>query len=364
MYVSDGGSEAYESIYPRKLVHRGGAVRVPGIVLSTILLLFGVSVQYAQEPSNSRSRIASEEDFRRAFKELSNWGRWGDNDQLGAANFITPEKRKQAIALAKEGVTVSLEHDVPQEKEVDTPSYLERTLLTVTPSGTADRYAYTGTYHSTIHSHMDAVDCHIMVDGKGYNGVSMEEIKSAGGCPRGDITALKDGVVTRGILFDATKLPGKATPQGWLEPGTAIHREDLEALEKLEHVRVSSGDVILLYTGRWKRRAALGPWPPATGYAGYHADVAYFLKERSVSFTGTDGPNDVIPSGFDLPQSLSYPYHRLALAALGVDLFDNLDYERAVEQARRLNRYEFLFVAAPLRIDKGTGSPLNPLAIF
>jgi kynurenine formamidase len=301
-------------------------VRVPGIVLGTILLLFGVSVQYAQEPSNSRSRITSEEDFRRAFKELSNWGRWGDNDQLGAANFITPEKRKQAIALAKEGVTVSLEHDVPQEKEVDTPSYLERTLLNVTPSGTADRYAYTGTYHSTIHSHMDAVDCH--------------------------------------IIFDATKLPGKATPQGWLEPGTAIHREDLEALEKLEHVRVSPGDVILLYTGRWKRRAALGPWPPATGYAGYHADVAYFLKERSVSFTGTDGPNDVIPSGFDLPQSLSYPYHRLALAALGVDLFDNLDYERAVEQARRLNRYEFLFVAAPLRIDKGTGSPLNPLAIF
>jgi len=211
---------------------------------------------------------------------------------------------------------------------------------------------------------MDAVDCHIMVDGKGYNGVSMEEIQAAGGCPKGAITTLKDGIVTRGILFDATKLPGKATPQGWLDPGTAIHREDLEALEKLEHVKVSVGDVILLYTGRWKRRAALGPWPPATGYAGYHADVAYFLKERSVSFTGTDGPNDVIPSGFDLPQSLSFPYHRLALAALGVDLFDNLDYEAAAEHARRLNRYEFLFVAAPLRIEKGTGSPLNPLAIF
>jgi kynurenine formamidase len=203
-----------------------------------------------------------------------------------------------------------------------------------------------------------------MVDGKGYNGVSMEEISATGGCPRGNITALKDGVVTRGILFDATRLPAKATAQGWLEPGTAIHPEDLEALEKLEHVKVSAGDVILLYTGRWKRRAALGPWPATTGFAGYHADVAYFLKERSVSFTGTDGPNDVLPSGFDLPNTLSFPYHRLALAAMGVDLFDNLDYERVVEEARRLNRYEFLFTAAPLRVDKGTGSPLNPLAIF
>jgi kynurenine formamidase len=341
----------------------GGTVKVLVIGFCSLVLLVVCSVQYAQTPSHSRSRIASEEDFRRAFKELSNWGRWGKDDQLGAANFITSEKRKQALALAKEGLAISLEHNVPQQKEVDTPSYLERTLVSVTPSGSADRYAYTGSYHSTIHSHMDAVDCHIMVDGKGYNGVSMEEIKAAGGCPRGDITALKDGILTRGILFDATKLPGKAN-QGWLEPGTAIHGEDLEALEKSEHVKVSAGDVILLYTGRWKRRAALGPWPPASGYAGYHADVAYFLKERSVSFTGTDGPNDVIPSGFPLPDTLSFPYHRLALAALGVDLFDNLDYERAIEEARRLNRYEFLFVASPLRVENGTGSPLNPLAIF
>ena len=97
----------------------------------------------------------------------------------------------------------------------------------------------------------------MMVDGKGYNGVAMEDIMATGGCPKGSINALKDGVVTRAILFDATLLPGKATAQGWLEPGTAIHREDLEALEKLEHVTVSAGDVILLYTGRWKRRAAL-----------------------------------------------------------------------------------------------------------
>src|SRR6516164_4524814 len=289
-----------------------------------------VSILQAQSQSSARPTMANEADFRRAMKELSNWGRWGNDDELGAANLITPAKRKQALALATEGVPVSLAHDVVQETAADAPNILERTLGPVNPTGTADRNQYTGTYHGIVHSHLDSLDCHMMVDGKGYNGVAMEDITAAGGCPKGSINALKDGIVTRAILFDATLLPGKATAQGWIEPGTAIHREDLEALEKLEHVTVSAGDIILLYTGRWKRRAALGAWPRETGFAGYHADVAYFLKERGVSFIGGDGPNDVSPTG--LPASVPGPLHRLALVAMGINIFDNLDFERAVEQ--------------------------------
>src|SRR5262249_33266048 len=131
----------------------------------------------------SGSTIATEADFQRAMKDVSNWGRWGEKDELGAANLITPAKRKQALALAKEGVSVSLAHDVPQEKAADTPTILERSLVTVSPAVTLDRYQYDGTYHGVSHSHLDAVDCHIMLDGRGYNGVSMEEIKAAGGCP-------------------------------------------------------------------------------------------------------------------------------------------------------------------------------------
>ena len=329
---------------------------------SLVPMVLAGGTQSSGSQNSGRPTIVTEGDFRRAMKELSNWGRWGDSDELGAANLITPAKRKQALALAKEGLTISLAHDIVQEKAVDAPNILERVVVTVSPTVAIDRYQYTGTYHGVIHSHLDAVDCHIMSDGKGYNGVSMEDIKAAGGCPKGNINALKDGVVTRGILFDATRLPGKATPQGWLEPGTAIHREDLEALEKLERVKVSPGDVILLYTGRWKRRAVRGPWPNSEGFAGYHADVAYFLKERGVSFIGSDGPNDVSPSG--LPPAVGLGLHQLALVSMGVSIFDNLDFERVVEQARRLNRYEFLFMAAPLRIEKGMGSPLNPLAIF
>lgn len=310
----------------------------------------------------ARGTIATEADFHRALKELSNWGRWGKDDELGASNLITPAKRKRAAALVKEGLTVSLAHDIVQEKAVDAGSILERVVLNVSPTGASDRYQYSGTYHGAIHSHLDALDCHVMVDGKGYNGVPMEDIKAAGGCPKGSILAQKDGIITRGVLFDATLLPGKATAQGWLEPGTAIHQEDLEALEKIERVKVTPGDVILLYTGRWKRRAALGAWPTSQGFAGYHADVAYFMKERGVSFIGHDSWNDVSPTG--LPAAIGLPLHRLALVALGVSIFDNLDLERAAETAKRVNRYEFLFTAAPLRIEKGMGSPVNPIATF
>src|SRR5947199_2749949 len=188
-------------------------MRTPFIGL-IVLGAAAASIAHAQTQNSARPTIANEADYHRAMKELSNWGRWGSDDELGAANLITQAKRKQASALVTEGLPISLAHDVVQEHAADAPNILERTLGPVNPSGTADRYQYTGTYHGIVHSHLDSLDCHMMVDGKGYNGVAMEEIKAAGGCPKGSINALKDGAVTRAILLDATLLPGKATSQG------------------------------------------------------------------------------------------------------------------------------------------------------
>src|SRR6202008_2448263 len=123
------------------------------LVIGLIASGVAVSVTHAQAQSSARPTIPNEADFRRAMNELSNWGRWGNDDELGAANLITPAKRKQALASAKEGLTISLAHDVVQEKAGDAPNILERTLGNVTPSGTADRYQYTGTYHGVSHSH-------------------------------------------------------------------------------------------------------------------------------------------------------------------------------------------------------------------
>jgi kynurenine formamidase len=336
-------------------------VRMLATAAIAIVIALMVWALHGRTAAAGRKTMTTEEEFHQAMKDLSNWGRWGPDDVLGAANFITNAKRKQAATLVKEGISVSMEHPIFQEDVIDGSGHLERTVVSLRPTGTSDKYAFTGSYHGSIVSHLDAINCHMLEDGKGYNGRPWEDVQAANGCPKGDISALKDGVETRGVLFDATLLPGKA-PRGWLEPGTAVHREDLEALEKIEHVKVSDGDVILLYTGRWKRRAAVGPWKTSEGVAGWHADVAFFLKERNVSFIGSDEWNDVSPTTF--PQAVGLPVHKLALVALGVDIFDNLDFERAIETARRLNRYDFMFSAAPLLIEKGTGSPLNPLAIF
>jgi len=326
--------------------------------LLLILMAFTVAGPVVAQPDHS---IASAEDFERAMEELSNWGRWGDDDELGASNLITPAKRIAATRLVQEGITVSMSHDVNQEQAVDASTILTREVLRVSPTGASDRYQYDGSYHGTIHSHLDSVDCHIMHNGYGYNGVGYEEVEAAGACPRGSIHAQRNGIITRGILFDATLLPGKATADGWLEPGTAIHYEDLEELERIQGVTVQPGDVILLYTGRWKRRDALGPWPTSDGVAGFHADVAYFLKERGVSFIGHDMWNDVSPSGVP---NIRLPLHILALVSLGVGIFDNLDFEEVARVAKELGRYEFLFMASPLRIPGGMGSPLNPIATF
>ena len=327
-----------------------------------LVILLGLALTSIVGSTQTRPTIRTEADFLRAMEELSNWGRWGTDDELGAANLISPTKRKAAAALVREGISISLSHDVIQEDAVDGGTYLNRQIMRISNSGASDRYQYTGTYHGSIHSHLDSVACHVMFEGKGYNGVTQESIEEAGGCPQGSIHALRDGIFTRGILFDATLLPGRASPEGWMPPGTEITWADLEQLEEIEGVKVSEGDVILLYTGRWKRRAALGAWPTSDGVSGYQAEVAYFLKERGVSFIGHDMYNDVSPHGF--PPEVGLPLHRLALVSLGVSIFDNLDFERLAQEARRLNRYEFLFTAAPLRIEQGMGSPLNPIATF
>jgi kynurenine formamidase len=330
--------------------------------LLTVVVAIAATASAGQgAPNRGRQTIATEADFRQALKDLSNWGRWGKDDELGAANFITPAKRRAAAGLVKEGVAVSLSHDVNQQTAPDGPVFLERAVVTLTTSRGMDRYQFTGTYHGAIESHLDALGCHVMFEGTGWNGLPAASITKEQGCPRAHINVLKDGVQTRGVLFDATRLPGKA-PRGWLEPGTAIHREDLEQLERIQNVRVSEGDVILLYTGRWKRRAALGAWPTKEGFGGYHPDVAYFLKERGVSFLGADMWQDVAPNDFKIAEN--FPLHVLSIVSLGVSIFDNLDLEAAAETSRRLKRWSFLFTAAPLRIANGMGSPINALATY
>jgi kynurenine formamidase len=290
-------------------------------------------------------------EFDQMFNQVKNWGRWGKDDQLGAANLITEAKRKQAISLAKSGIVVGLAHPPIKEVAPDNPNPFNHTMNRGLSTDT-----YSVSYHGYAHSHIDAL-CHILYKDQTYNGHARTEVLSEKGCTQLSVDNLRNGVVTRGVLIDIPRL--RNLP--YLEPGTPVFVEDIEAWEKKANVKISAGDAIFLRTGRWARRAALGPWAVGQNEAGYHASVAPWLKERGVSFLGSDDAQDVIPS---LVEGINLPVHTLAITALGIDIIDNQDLEAVAETAARLNRWEFLLTIGPVPVTGGTGFPANPLAIF
>ena len=316
------------------------------------------------EPARSyspESRDLSQADIERLMEELSNWGRWGDDDQLGTANLITPEKRLEALALATEGISVSLAHPLITEEAVDVPFPFERAILGLPDpdeepafrGGVSDRYEIS--YHGYSHSHIDSL-CHILYKGKMYNGFSRDTVTEEG-CTRSSIVNLQGGIVTRGIVFDIPRLKGVP----WLEPGTPIYTEDLEAFEEMAGLSVRAGDAIFIRTGRWARRAELGPWAVSQNAAGLHASTMPWIRSRDISFIGSDAALDVVPSQVE---GVDLPVHILTIVAMGIDIFDNQDLEAVAETAAELDRWEFLLVAGPLAVETGTGSPINALAIF
>jgi len=292
--------------------------------------------------------------------QLSNWNRWGKDDQLGAINLITPKKRKQAVNLVKEGASFSMAHNAELEGAVDNPQPIISKMTRVgvgAPTtgigGTGDTFFIA--YHGYVHTHMDSL-CHFLYDGKMYNGYS-QDVVTEKGAANNSIINFKDGIITRGVLMDMARHKGV----DYLEPGTPIYPEDLDAWEKKARVKVGSGDLILVRTGRWARRAAKGPWPVSEGLAGLHMSCAKWLHERDVAILGGDGAQDVLPSGV---AGISQPIHALVLVAMGMPIFDNCDLELIGKEAERRHRWEFLVTASPAAVPGATGSVLNPIATF
>jgi kynurenine formamidase len=282
--------------------------------------------------------------------ELSNWGRWGRGDQLGALNLITPAKRVEAAKLVKTGVSVSLAHNYSVNPDLGLPPPFDQEISMLNTPGEYVMERVSFSYHGGIHSHLDAL-CHVLWQGKMYNGFSKSDVNEDG-CQKLGIANVKQGILTRGILMDIPRLKGV----DYLPPGTAVYIEDLEAWEEQTGVHVSSGDVIFVRTGRWATPGSAG-----SGSAGLHASVAPWLRERDVAIVGGDYANDAIPSDV---QGVFLPIHQLTIVAMGVRLFDNLDLEALAEVAARQGRWEFMLSASPIPVEGGVGSPMNPIATF
>ena len=325
-------------------------------VLAIIVLALG-AVRGAAQNTAPPVPLMSRASFDSILARVNNAGRWGAHDRVGTLNLITPAKRRAAAALVREGVTVSLARIARPGATPNVISPLQVKNF-VSPDRDVTWFvdSFTWLFHGWGFSHMDAT-AHTMYRGLLYNGVRRAEITVADGATQLGIDALRQGIVTRGVLVDLPRLKGVP----YLAPGTSVTAEDLAAWERKTGVRVEPGDVLLIRTGRWAREKAVGVWDVTKLAAGPHPSLALWLHARGVSALGGDVSSERYPP---VVPGLSDPLHELALVGMGMPLLDALDFEELARIAAQKSRWTFLFVVAPLAIRNGSGSPVNPLAIF
>ncbi len=331
-----------------------GALAVSAfVVLPGFLLLPGaVPIAGAQEVLP----LVTEAEYERWQVDLSNWGRWGPDDELGALNLITPAKRLAAAALVREGITVSLASTAQTERTIDNPCPLEWEMANANRGGATDRIAYR-CIHGPGTTHIDGF-AHRFFDGRMWNGYDVEDLVTMeDGALKNDILTMKDGIVTRGVLYDIPRLKGVP----YLEPGTRITVQDLEAWEAQAGVRVGPGDAFLLRWGRWARQDEIGPFDTGAEAAGLDNTVIPWLKARDVALIGWETPGYMPRAPGELPR---LALHDFALTMLGIHLLDRADFDALSEMAAAQGRWEFMLTLAPMPIPRGTGSPVNPIAIF
>jgi kynurenine formamidase len=303
-------------------------------------------------------------EFDELFDSVKNWGVWGPDDTKGTLNYIQPDHVRRAASLVRSGRSISLSLPVNKYAGPDNPNpaihYMATGHDTDIGSGSL-RFAtdFLGMqFHGNCHTHIDAL-CHIAYRGQLFNGQSAELVTTTGADTL-DVTEYAQGVVGRGVLLDIPRLRGVP----WLEPGTAVTREELEDAERSQGVRLEEGDLFVFRTGHNRRRLELGPWDngyQGEGRAGLHVNAMSLLRERKIAGFLPDGDGETVPSTVE---GISYPIHPLQITAMGMLASDSLDLEDIAQACATENRWEFMVILAPLRIPRATGSPFNPIAVM
>jgi kynurenine formamidase len=309
----------------------------------------------------------TEQDVIKLMDTLSNWRRWGTDDELGTINHVTPAVRRRAAALVRDGVSVTCARPiVTNDIAVDTTIQPLRFMVdsgegrdtdsndrVLQRRGAAEFIGMV--FHGYSITHVDAPS-HYFWQGRMYNGRSCNLVTSREGAQAESVDLLRDGVVSRGVLLDVAAVRGGEVPSG-----EGVMPEDLEAAERAQQVKVEPGDVLLIRTGYYARRLREPRHPSRDGSPA--ADVAClpWFHERSIAMLGTDTHNDVSPLPYP---RLGNALHVVALVAMGLWLIDNANLEELARACADRRRWEFLLTIAPLRLQHTTGSPVNPIAVF
>jgi kynurenine formamidase len=309
-------------------------------------------------------RAPTRDDLDRIYDEVRNWGRWGPDDERGALNFLTDEVRARAYKVPRDGVVLSMAHDLVLAPSPEQPEPAQHHMLNAgdsrdangIPGYEASRDFFATAVHGMGVTHIDAL-CHMFVRGEMYNGVPAEAVRSDG-ATRNTLMTLADGLVGRGVLLDIPKLRGV----DFIEPADTIRVADLEAAEKAQGLRVETGDILVVSTGRDARREAAGGDlnPGRDGLAGLHAECLPWLHAREIAALGSDAISDPTPGlGID---HWPFPVHQIGITGMGLHLIDNMHLGPVSAACRERERFEFLLSMAPIRIPRATGCPINPIA--
>jgi kynurenine formamidase len=291
------------------------------------------------------STIQTDEDIDRLLPQITNWGRWGKQDQLGTVNFITARQRLQALTLVKKGRTVSLAREISVMKTEG----IRRGTYEMIRDEDGSRDYIGMIFHGFALTHLDAL-CHVFAGQKTmYNGNSVEEVTAEGANKLGIERMAARGISGRGVLLDIATLKGEI-----LEPGTPIFPQDLDKAEEAQHIAVEEGDILFVRTGAGARNTR-------EQRSGLHPRCLPWLHERNVAVLGSDGDNDVHPSEF---KRWECAMHSVAIPYMGLPLLDNAELDTLSRVCQEEKRWEFFLTIAPWRFHGATSSPVNPIALF
>ncbi len=292
---------------------------------------------------------------------LNNWGRWGEDDELGTLNHITPEVRRAAARLVQEGRTISLGRPIDTHAGPRNPYPAHHFAAVGDAGGLAD---YVGLFfHGFSQSHIDALSHIPTADGQQfYNGRPRGEDHM----PLGRTSSIdfwRAGIVTRGVLYDIPGLRGT----DYVEPGRPVHGWELADAAERQGVEPRPGDAVCIRSGREAYTAARSDKRYFGTAAGVHASCLEYLYARDAAllcWDMLDAPeaDQGIPNPMNIPTPVHL--HCITIPYMGMPLVDNANFEELQQACGELSRWEFQYVVAPLIIEGGTGSPVNPLAIL
>jgi kynurenine formamidase len=309
------------------------------------------------------AEVKKEYEFKKLGARLSNWGRWGDDDEIGTINFITPEVRKAAAALVKKGELFDLgmpfDTSGPQAGGLRFNPVHTMSMLPTDPVRYPDGIIVSDdivTMPLQCATQWDGL-AHVGYDGLLYNNTPAAAVNSQG-ASRNAFDKLATRFVTRGVLLDVAGFRGKNR----LDPSEEITADDLDAVETHQGVKVRSGDVMMFRTG-WYQHYLEGNHELYLSFqsAGLGISACEWLHDREVAAVAGDVfAVEALPAK---EPGTSLPLHMVLIRDLGLTLGEMFNFEGLAADCNEDGVWEFLFSGVGLKVSKSVGSPISPVAI-